>query len=315
MGSHDLHSKLINSDAFLSLSAEQRISSILQKLKWKAIHSCFYTDLKTEKLREIDVLGSQSWERKLKILGHYARLNLVVEAKSAKGYHLLFSQLKEPPVQRFRQVNDEWIGSEGKNHEKVAQTLSNSSLNSEQVAFVFEKFKKLAYPRKGASIFRLLIKPPPPKLYCSAFRETNIGNVKDLDGSVLWRASQSLQSAVSALKEQQIEFHLEELAFDIEMASIIKLDPVQQALERLNISVRFVELFHPVVVIDAPLWLAEEGAVKDISWCRFEQQATRGISDWWFDVVHSSYFDQYSKELTEYYQKQFKRVRARLYKL
>jgi hypothetical protein len=309
MSGLDLRSKLIGSPAFISLTSEQRIISTLRGLNWKAIHGCFYPDLKTEKLREIDVLAMQQWGRK-KSLGAHVNIELILEAKSAKGFHLLFSQLSE--ASSYRQINDEWIGREGTNHERVFQAIIKAGLDDEHATFILKKFQRLAYPSRGGSR-SLGVMPRPAKVYASAFRETNIGGEKDLDSAVLWKASQSLSSAVAGLKEQYLTYCLDGwLIPEIEMAPALKRDPTAAAIETLDMLVRSSRLYHPVVVIDAPLWVAEGGDIQSIGWCRFEQLNTSGNSEWWFDVVHSSHFEQYARELTEYYQKELRKRRTQL---
>lgn len=305
MGTPDLHSRLLGSSAFTSLTSEQKIMSTLESLKWKAFHGCFYPDLKTEKLREIDVLAIQKWERKAKPLGAYANVELVVEAKSAKGFHLLLSPLSQSSSDW--QSNDEWLGYEGINHKRIFEAIRKAGLNDEQAALILKKFGRLAY--RGRK--HLTVRPHPAKVYVSAFRETNIGGEKDLESSVLWKAAQSLSSTIVGLKEQYLRFSLDGwLIPEIEMAPILKLNPVDAAIEILDMLVRFTHLYHPIVVIDALLWSVEKGNLKNIEWCRFEQLDTNGSSEWWFDVVHSTHFEKYAQELTQHYQKAFKKRRA-----
>src|SRR5256885_16591693 len=116
-----LSSKLTSSTSFFSLSSEQRIASTLKDLHWRAIHGCFYPDLKTEKLREIDVLANRKWERRGKSLGVYADVRLILEAKSAKGFHILFSPINRSSS--HRQLNYEWLGQESRNHKRIFQAI------------------------------------------------------------------------------------------------------------------------------------------------------------------------------------------------
>lgn len=306
---NNLVSKITNSASFASLASEQKIASTLEALRWKAIHGCFYPDLKTEKRREIDVLATRKWERKGKSLGAYAEVQLILEAKSAKGFHILFSPLSRSSS--HHQVNVEWLGFEGSNHRRVFQAIAKAGLNDEQAASILKKFERQAYSSKGGRKF-LSVEAHPAKVYASAFRETNIGGEKDLDSSVLWKAMQSLSSAVANLKEQYLNFCLDGwLISEIEMAPALKLDQTAAAVEILDLLVRFTKLYHPIVVIDAPLWMVKNGNVQNIEWCRFEQLDTKGESEWWFDVVHSLHFEAFAQELTRHYEKKFKKARAR----
>lgn len=202
---------------------------------------------------------------------------------------------------------------DGPIRERIAQAINKAGLSSDQVAFVLKKLNGIAYPRGSGFVSRLLIGPPEAKFYCSAFRETNIGGEKDLDSSVLWRVSQSLSSAVASLKSAHEEGFLEGLMFEIEMARAAKRDPVSAALDHFYVFVQMLALYHPIVVIDAPLWIADLGKLESIEWCRFEQLGAYGWPDWWLDIVHAPYFSQYADEITEYYLRQFKRAGAARY--
>lgn len=303
----ELQSKILNSHAFESLNSEQLIMSSLKSLEWKVLHSCFYPDMTTAKLREIDVLGKQVWARELKRGRELAYLNLVVESKSAKGYHLLFSPSEDPDSGWGG--NSEWLGFE-ENRERITKTLDETILKEEQVAFILKKLENMAYPGGLMFLRSLHIESPPSKIYSSAFRETNIGSVKDLDSSVLWRAGQSLFSAIRSLKEQYLIFCLEDLPLEVEMAQKYKEDLVGKVLEYLTERLALIDIYHPVVVIDANLWITDKGNLQDIEWCRFEQLGINHSLEWWFDVVHASYFDEYARKITREYQKKFRKVRA-----
>jgi hypothetical protein len=83
--------RLKSSKAMQSLAMEGGIGSQLRALNWDVLHSCYYTDVKEGKLREVDVVGKQLWERKTKEGRQILILHLVIECKSAKEYHLLFA--------------------------------------------------------------------------------------------------------------------------------------------------------------------------------------------------------------------------------
>lgn len=307
----DVQTRILGSASFQSLSSEQTILSVLKDLGWGAIHSCFYVDGKTEKLREIDVLGRRIWERTLKNRQDSADLYLIAEAKSAKGFHLLFSPLEGSAA--FKQANTQWFGWD-EEQTIIFRMLPDIGLTAEQTEYVRKALQKIAFPKGGLRYGRLSVDPPPAEVYASAFRETNIGGEKDLESSVLWRASLSLASAVSSLKQQSLNHLRESLTEEFELAPLVKLDPIGQVIEQLEVHLSTLSLFHPIVVIDAPLWLVKRGELSDIKWCRFQQLDTYGRSEWWFDAVHSEHFQQYAKELTQYYEERYKRARAKPYK-
>src|SRR3712207_1711510 len=111
MSTTELEQKIQASSAWLSIQAERRDASTLASLKWAAVHNCFYTDPVTEKLREIDVVAMQVWKRAHEGNSVFARLHLVIECRSAAGYHILISPIPEPEPKRvFRHTV--WIGEE-----------------------------------------------------------------------------------------------------------------------------------------------------------------------------------------------------------
>jgi len=305
----DIQSKLIGSPSFHSLTAEQEILALLQSNDWQAVHGCFYVDSKTDKLREIDVLGRRIWERKLKSGVESADVHLIIEVKSVKGYHLLFSALAGSAA--YRQANEFWIGYEGEHRDPIITTLANIGLSPDNAASVLKALQKAAYPKDTPRLSRLQVDPPPAEVYASAFRETNVGGEKDLEGSVLWKASLSLASMVSSLKQQTINYIVESLKDEAEAASMFKLDPIAQIIKFFDYFVRTVDLYHPILVIDAPLWLVKKGELSEIKWCRFQQLDTHGRAEWWFDVVHSGHFNKFVQDLTKYYVARFKSARAK----
>jgi len=84
-----IETKLQRSDALRSLTMEKEVVRRLRRLGWECVHSCYFKDLETTKLREIDVVAQRDWTKKLQGGSQVARVNLVIECKSVRGYHLL----------------------------------------------------------------------------------------------------------------------------------------------------------------------------------------------------------------------------------
>jgi hypothetical protein len=110
-----------------------RVTDILASLKWATVHGCFDTDPDTQKLREIDVIAHQSWERGRKTASTDGRLLLVIECKSAAGYHVLLSPIPEPQVMLPHRA---WSGEERKYEVPIAQALGEEGLTGEQITQV-----------------------------------------------------------------------------------------------------------------------------------------------------------------------------------
>lgn len=310
MTDSNVEPELLHSDAFQSLSMERRICDVLQSLNWKAVHSCYYKDPITDKMREIDVSARQLWERNLKNGDQAASLHLLTEAKSAKGYHLIFSSSYKNL--NLYPKNDGWIGKQGVNYKRIAQTIEDAGLSLEKVSFILNKLEKMAYPGGIMLPYRMAVDPLPTQFLVSAFRETNIGNEKELENSVLWRASQALLSAVVSLKERHLENCLEDLSLIVSLAIKFRRDPTEEALEQLRFYIRTVDIYHPVVVIDAPLWLIQNEKIKSIEWCRFVQVDPYGLSEWWVDVVNTLYFEKFAKEISSYYNRKFRKIKSKI---
>src|SRR5829696_3675989 len=165
MDNSDLQLKLAGCAAVESLTSEQRIVSTLRKLRWGTVHSSYYSDPKTEKMREVDVVGRQIWEYKPKSGMRLADLNLVVEAKSAKGFHLVFSFIKH--YADSSRANYCWIGVGDSTKERILQTLVRAGLDAQQITTLNKKFDRIAFPRGTSMIYHLTIPPPPAEVHCS----------------------------------------------------------------------------------------------------------------------------------------------------
>lgn len=298
--------KLLQSPAFLSLSAEQLVKEQLLLRKWRALHSTYYRDLETRKLREVDVIGRQTWEHcedDIKIA-----LELIIEVKSAREFHLLFSPYDQPwemsklevPVSPGQLMRD-WVGVSRKPR-LFERIFRRSTLSDSEVALVREQANALAYPDGYAVIAPLMIDPPPVKWNSSGFRELSLGKEKDLENSVLWRAGQSLMSTIRALKVARRRSRLNEARIFVEMEKN-ETEPslVHEVLDSLDQAFRAFDQFHPIVVIDSQLWYLSGTDLQPIPWCRLILANSRGFPHFWFDVVNTGTFADYADQLTTAY--------------
>jgi len=300
--------KIRNCSAWLSLEAERRVARDLSDQKWSVTHSCFFTDPETNKLREVDVVAHQSWERVRRTRHTHCQLNLVVECKSASGYHILFSAIREPS---WAQPHLFTLGQEGDNETFVTDRLRDVGLTDAQILEVMHDFKRYSYPDGRLRTRLLAVEPPPAPYHAAAFREHNIGSEKELDASVLWKAQMTLTSALTALKAADLRLLFEDLPGEIQAARLMKDDIVQAAFEYLHLGIDFAYLYHPVLVIEAPLWIMQGKRPAEIPWCRLHRQSAYGHSRWWFDVVSSKAFEQYAALVTAHYSKHLRRVGAK----
>jgi hypothetical protein len=200
-----------------------------------------------------------------------------------------------------------WAGSNEKYPiNKRVDALIDKGLSEIQASLIKKKLESIAWPRHSMLPGRLCIPPPPSPVYSSSFRETNIGNDRDIDSSVMWKASKSLEAAMSSLVNELREFD-EDLFIQFDMAIQDDRDPVEVILEHFNIYLSFVWIYHPIIVIDSQLWVTTGDDLERIQWCRFVEHNTFGHHGWWFDVVNSSYFSEFANYLTNYYCNEYRK--------
>jgi hypothetical protein len=188
-----VHQRLIASEAVQSLLAEQRAANVLSCLHWRVQHGQLYTDPKSGKTREVDLWASSLWSRRSTAGRQYARINLYVEAKTLKNYLLVFTPVATPD--QGISCQDDWIGYRD---EPIEALLREVGVSDDHIAASARRFERIAFPRRFMRIRAMRVGPPDCGPVCSAFRETNIGNERELDSSVLWKALQSVASAIEA---------------------------------------------------------------------------------------------------------------------
>ncbi|QPR55038.1 hypothetical protein [Aeromonas allosaccharophila] len=86
--SKPIDKKLAQSDAFHSIKAEHTALNILNTHGWKPIHSPYYKDMISGKLRELDLAGRQIWCKNIGKHELIARIHIYVEIKSAPAFHI-----------------------------------------------------------------------------------------------------------------------------------------------------------------------------------------------------------------------------------
>ncbi len=287
----------------MSLSSEQVLLNIAKKNGWKGSQGYYYQDPFSGKTRETDLHLRRCWKSKDKNSDLFAALDLFIEAKSATGYHILFSKNSTP--QKWLQVHHTWIGNLiGSKSKKLTDLLLSKGLSPS----VIEKFYKEAYKKTFPDDTYKInnVKPDTPLIeQVSAFRETNTQNEKELENSVFWKASQSLKSVVTAAKARDIANILSDIDTTIEASQLFNEKPLNSLISHINSDSGQVEMYYPIVVIDATLWMAEADIVTEVPYCRF---AEFGISeeDWWVDVVNAKHFEKYIKKITKQYDYTFK---------
>ena len=313
MAKRDLKDNIISCTAFDSLAKEQVLAKSYHKLNWTVFHGAFYQDLESKKYREIDIVARQVWSKGLKLVNNpVVRINMLVESKSASGYHLIFSPLLTP-LDRLTSQRI-WIGYEEEFNANLLNILNEKGFKLEQISNLKQTVKMLSFPDNIALLSHLMIDPPISHYVASTFRETNIGSVKELNNSVLWRAGQVLNSAFKSFKKNTLDYHTSWITSGFEDPTLSGDNIEKDILGWYNSHCHMLDIYHPVAVIDSMLWFTDGVKINEVDWCRFVQLSENGQVTFWFDVVNHSYFKKYLKEITDYYKTSFREHRLKLIK-
>src|SRR5262249_31688231 len=151
--------------------------------------------------RELDVKARRSFSRLPTTDPAYATafLEVPIEVKSLRGYHVVFApnphrSHRSPSAQRA------WWGY---NADKLGSVLLGSDVPADVATALVARFRELSYPNDGSMVVGdLIVDPPMIQSAATAFRETNIGNEKELDASVVWKSIQGLKSAIESMRQR-----------------------------------------------------------------------------------------------------------------
>jgi hypothetical protein len=307
-GSQPFEVQLASSDAFRAFRAEHAVVEAAREHRWPVSHGPLYLDSLTNKLRELDVAGRRIWKKPRKSGEIYARVHLLVEVKSASGYHVLCAGAA-PWHGRFGE-NEYWIGYCEQSQRAMASVAEEFGLTPEQTREFIHKAEKICFPRHTMLTSVLRICPMPVEHCYSAFREANLKAEKELDNSVLWRAVSALRSAIASERLASIEAVVSDLRIDMEVARRHK-KPISTYTFGVESRGSAIDLYIPVVVIGSRLWSAAGASPEELKWFRLVEKTLSGDSTRWTDVVNERYFGDYLARLGDHLGRQFKRARAK----
>ena len=175
----EIKARLIGSYSVASMAAEQEVIAAFKRGDWWRVeHGSFFRDVTTGKLRELDVRASRHWSTTSKL---DVTLEVLVEVKSMRGYHLVFA----PDANGYDDASAQrvWLGQAP---EAFRSTLIETGAGLRIVKEIEVLHSDLSHPNGVSAIDPLLdIAPPPAQVFATAFRETNVGSEKELDNSVL----------------------------------------------------------------------------------------------------------------------------------
>lgn len=309
VSSDNIADRLHATPAVASLRQEQHIVRLLEGAGWQVTHGYYYRDVATDKYRELDVVAKHFWSKR----GSRRRnqslvVEILCEIKSIRDFHIVFAPTTGDGRYDVR-TYAEWFGY----HEKrLAATLDDAGASADVIGRLLMYFRRACFAR-GDEVgrpARMFIGPPGAEFRASAFRETNIGTEKDLDNSVLWRATQAVFSAISSTRESFLSHRFGEIADSIAYARHSKLDVAVSMVETdIDMGAEHVQVIHPVVVVDARMWASNGETLTEIDSCRFIRRS-REYEASWCDVVTTANAEGYFKALTGYYEREARKRRA-----
>lgn len=129
-------------------------------------------------------------------------------------------------------------------------------------------------------------------IYCS-FRETNIGNTKEMENSVVWKAYQSLYSIIRSYQKKSwidIDYEL----YNIENEEYLSTYEArfEELKQSLTLASNHIEILHPVLVVESKLWGLKDDDLKELKYCRLLFHEMSGF-DKWIDIVNQKNLDEY----------------------
>jgi hypothetical protein len=233
------------------------------------------------------------------------RLHVLIEVKTMKDYHLVFGMA---PSQHEAKEQFGWIGLE---RNRLRECLTAEGVTAESIARLMAHFDDEAYPKGTYRVHGSLVGPPHAGfVMTSAYRETNVGGEKEYGASVLWKALRGLDDARAGEIERQYEVFLSNVRSHVEAARTNGYDCEPGVLQEISSSVRWATLLHPVVIVDARLWLSTESTLKEVDRVRFVLRVPNE-RDRWFDVVNRTAFPAWLAELEAHYSKSLETAEAR----
>lgn len=309
MAVESITDRLQGSTAVASLRQERHIVASFQEAGWQVTHGYYYRDPATGKYRELDVLARRYWaQRRSKRRNYSLVVDVVCEVKSIRDFHLVFAPSigddnYDTPAYK------EWFGY----HEKrLAATLDAAGATAEVMTRMLAYFRHACYARGNefGRPYKLFIDPPHVDFRASAFRETNIGSDKELDNAVFWRSLQLVFAAIASIRESFLDLRFQEIAGSIAYARHAKLDVALRMAETdIDFGAEHVQVIHPVVVVDARMWVITGREINEITTCRFLRRS-RDYPASWCDVVTMADASRYIAALSEYYAGQARKRRA-----
>lgn len=290
-----LEDRLFNSLAVSSLNLETEVYDAFKKLGWTTHHSPYFIDSETNKFREIDITARKYWKRQKDNLS--CDINFIVECKSIKDYHILVSNRLE--YENGSDLNHLWIGDDSYYHyQRTIQLLKKHNIRDENIKKILKQFHLACFPKDLFKFYGSTVEAFSIPVF-NSFRETNIGNTKELETSVVWKAFQSLYSCIENYKEHtwsDIDYFL----YDIENEKLnTEEDKANELLKSLIWRAEHLTCIHPVLIMESELWEVTKAGLSKLKYFRliFQKMFTDNI---WIDIVNKNFLQEYLDKTKKY---------------
>jgi hypothetical protein len=309
MNIKEISEKLLSSEATKSLLSENKIKIEFQNEKWNTIHSPYFVDPSSNKLREVDIIGRMFFKKEIKKdIEIGSDIILIIEVKSISNYHIICEG--EIPNDHYPKESNHriWLGYDSyARNKRVIDMLKKTAIKDLNKQKIIKAFQKWMFPDS-----RSIVGNFSPNIYndikrFSAFRETNIGNTKDLDSSVLWKAFLSLNSACEGYELFEWNFIESDFLSSIDYAMAFKKDPLK-VLKKSFYEVHMLRhtSIHKVLVVDSMLWTCSND-VSPLEYFRLLQRNVVGHKENWIDIVNINSLKKYVAKITQHYNEFFEK--------
>lgn len=289
-----IEERIKDSIAAKSMLDEIQISAKLKELDWSVTDNPYYEDRESGKFRELDVFGRFRLELKNKSL--FYDIQLLVESKSINNYHIILSN-----ADRFisSDLDVDWPGHHFYSKSAILDVLKRLEFNKSEIDALFNKVREFSYPNDSwiYGEFQYSFFSKLESFY--SFRETNLGSVKDLNNSVVWKAFQELVAVNAYIRKRHLDNMLGDIEYYIEKKEAeTKVDSAFMAIQHYLGTINYI---HPVLVIDGSLWsLDQANNVSALNYARILQTDLYGSNYFWIDVVNRQHFNEYITLVTDH---------------
>jgi len=317
-----LEELLLQSAGFKALQMEQEAAHALRKRSWEAETGVYFTDPVEQKLRELDVVALRRWYKRKKGGDELdATVYVPIECKSLAGQSLIFGEDTQTTASRLTswpgwRINEEqWSIVEALEaiHRRWRALESTSGVRhkpAEPVA-IARALSDAAFPDEHMLPTDLALYPPDLAVRVSSFQETYPKATGEKERRVVWDAFQKLQSAITGFANDRFANTKHDILGAAETGMFEHEDPLDWAISSYRRDAAMIELFHPVIVVESPMFRIVRGRLDKAPYVRLVQRAAYGEAEFWADIVERSALPAFVRALDEGYNAAMKAAGAK----